>query len=690
MSRGNFHVVGNCLNVILPQDSSYYQNLNNVIPGLGLKTLNSDLYDIIKPQVDWEIFDKWKFESNTFVYQGENIIDMIYVVHRVWRDNIFPSDMMGSIANLYQSLQGDLHNLGNGFYIKSWIGVQGSGCTFTTGQGNKVPQAPFSKNRFLTTQAHELGHYLIESGHQNYGLMMGQLAPNLLITGPDARFSPWETRFLGYGSTIDVNFQESSDYHLNDFSSRDNLSNLQVLRVLNNPTDPDEFFIIAFRNKVSKYDRIMIGDTARGDAFRDIEPKDYGRGTYIYHVKCGYNWTTVMDKIDQECADGLYNWEFIGNFVPNWSYDQLLPIYRKMSVSRLNDESIGSLSSADHKSVAIYCVQNWGGIGKDLNKFCDGIDKQWTNAREVWTSRSWQGDRYDAWKKNYNEIFSPYSSPSTCNWDWSYSGVFIWLYNQDDNGVDFKIFQAPIQGGEIESQILAMIPPSRPVGLKLEEYYPPGVNYCHPKLIWEHNVEPNMTNSGELWYQVWRAKTNSMDEIPQTYVQIGSAHFPPEIPPYYIDNTIHKFDCEEWDGLHPGIPYPVRYYVIAVNDNIGQISVPSDFVSTEGALPLHGPEPGGDNNFNTKKYPPEYSLSQNYPNPFNPITNIRYYIIKQKLVTLKIYDILGREIKTLVNEVKNPGEYIVQFNGAELASGVYFYRLVAGDFTAVKRMVLIK
>jgi len=85
-----------------------------------------------------------------------------------------------------------------------------------------------------------------------------------------------------------------------------------------------------------------------------------------------------------------------------------------------------------------------------------------------------------------------------------------------------------------------------------------------------------------------------------------------------------------------------------------------------------------------------FELYQNYPNPFNPITNIKYQIQKTGLVTLKIYDITGREIKTLVNEIKNPGSYIVTFNGTELSSGVYFYRIQAGDFVQVKKMVLIK
>lgn len=88
--------------------------------------------------------------------------------------------------------------------------------------------------------------------------------------------------------------------------------------------------------------------------------------------------------------------------------------------------------------------------------------------------------------------------------------------------------------------------------------------------------------------------------------------------------------------------------------------------------------------------PNTYSLSQNYPNPFNPVTRINFDIPKQGLVTMKVFDILGREIRALVNEVKAPGRYSVDFNGTELSSGVYFYRLESNSFTDIKRMILIK
>jgi len=93
---------------------------------------------------------------------------------------------------------------------------------------------------------------------------------------------------------------------------------------------------------------------------------------------------------------------------------------------------------------------------------------------------------------------------------------------------------------------------------------------------------------------------------------------------------------------------------------------------------------------NLSLIPDTYELSQNYPNPFNPVTQINFSIPKQSIVTLKIYDVLGKEVYTLVNESKPAGFYTVDFNASDLSSGAYFYRIEAGNFTDIKRMMLIK
>ena len=86
----------------------------------------------------------------------------------------------------------------------------------------------------------------------------------------------------------------------------------------------------------------------------------------------------------------------------------------------------------------------------------------------------------------------------------------------------------------------------------------------------------------------------------------------------------------------------------------------------------------------------DYELSQNYPNPFNPITTISYTIPKDGMVTLKVYDVLGREVERLVNEVQKVGKYEVNFDASRLASGVYFYRLVSGTRVIAKKMLFMK
>lgn len=92
----------------------------------------------------------------------------------------------------------------------------------------------------------------------------------------------------------------------------------------------------------------------------------------------------------------------------------------------------------------------------------------------------------------------------------------------------------------------------------------------------------------------------------------------------------------------------------------------------------------------SNEIPEQYNLEQNYPNPFNPVTNIKFSIPKQGYVSLKVFDITGKEISNLISGILNQGSYVFDFKASELPSGVYFYRLNAGSFTDVKKMILVK
>ena len=87
---------------------------------------------------------------------------------------------------------------------------------------------------------------------------------------------------------------------------------------------------------------------------------------------------------------------------------------------------------------------------------------------------------------------------------------------------------------------------------------------------------------------------------------------------------------------------------------------------------------------------PQFSLNQNYPNPFNPTTNIKFTILNSVLVKLTVFDIMGREVQTLVNESLNSGTYETTFDASQFASGIYYYKLSTPVFSETKKMTLQK
>jgi hypothetical protein len=135
----------------------------------------------------------------------------------------------------------------------------------------------------------------------------------------------------------------------------------------------------------------------------------------------------------------------------------------------------------------------------------------------------------------------------------------------------------------------------------------------------------------------------------------------------------------------------ILYYTITVNNTITGIgSDGSYYVNMDQCTAILKPFSTVTSVKETKPLPKQFFLSQNYPNPFNPTTVISYQLPVISLVTLKIYDILGREVKMLVAEKQNAGYHSVTFDAKNLPSGIYFYSIAAGQFTQIKKMMLIK
>ncbi len=187
------------------------------------------------------------------------------------------------------------------------------------------------------------------------------------------------------------------------------------------------------------------------------------------------------------------------------------------------------------------------------------------------------------------------------------------------------------------------------------------------------------TNNGVSWQNLTSGITT--DEIAQLALSYNGAVFTSGAGNQAIFKSTNSGST--WIQFNQGLPNPADvgpigitksgYVFAAVNNKIYK------YIDQTTDIKEKHPE------ISTK-----YSLGQNYPNPFNPSTTISFSIPQTQFVTLKVYDMLGREVSTFVSEEKQPGTYEVKFNASNLPSGVYFYRLQAGSFSQTKKLLLLK
>lgn len=167
--------------------------------------------------------------------------------------------------------------------------------------------------------------------------------------------------------------------------------------------------------------------------------------------------------------------------------------------------------------------------------------------------------------------------------------------------------------------------------------------------------------------------TSAVMRLKTTYLQYDSLYY----NGIYYSTTVH-YDTA-WRWLKNNYKFPI-FSISHSWTNYGYSKKASIVInsSTIGISQISSETPDG------------FALSQNFPNPFNPVTKIQYDVKENSFVSLKVFDILGREISTLVNQKQSPGKYEVSFDGNNFSSGVYFYRLQAGNFSDTKKLILQK
>ena len=174
-------------------------------------------------------------------------------------------------------------------------------------------------------------------------------------------------------------------------------------------------------------------------------------------------------------------------------------------------------------------------------------------------------------------------------------------------------------------------------------------------------------NDSTFWAWMTSGKTDTLFIIDPNAPNVDD----PVIIPSYSSKTIAKGDSVVY---YVAIGYGKNKNVLAYNMQLAQKKY-SQFTSVRNIA---------------GKIPDDYSIDQNYPNPFNPETKIQFQVPKKDFVTIKVFNTLGKEIATLVNEEKQAGKYIVDFNAKGMPSGIYFYTIKTGSFCVTKKMTLIK
>lgn len=144
------------------------------------------------------------------------------------------------------------------------------------------------------------------------------------------------------------------------------------------------------------------------------------------------------------------------------------------------------------------------------------------------------------------------------------------------------------------------------------------------------------------------------------------------------DPTISRIDIESVEMTNPTHSLAFVTHQASASNASGIQLIKPDFISVSQSLSTEG------------NVPVSFGLQQNYPNPFNPATVIQYAIPNAARVELSVYNVLGQKVSTLVDEEMAAGNYSVEWDASQYSSGVYFYRIVAGDYNATKKMMLVK
>lgn len=349
-------------------------------------------------------------------------------------------------------------------------------------------------------------------------------------------------------------------------------------------------------------------------------------------------------------ADGRWNWSNPFRIVNPWGTDPLdsIPVFKREQINRVlgYTDKVG----IPHSKGGFALMHAW-------------LDEQ---TGELQLGPRYKGDGNDRFTFDVNNMFSPWSGYAAYNWSGSTAttlGVEV-VSNQPQNKIRVRFYTTtPLNG-----------PPSKPQDLRtsvfIDEY-----TYRHPRLTWAGMQEPDVINGGNIL--VYR-RTKIQSPTWSSWVLYATL---PGDSTGFTDMSISTAGLGTTDSVQ---------YRIQARDSTTKLSVYSDVVSMTVGTDFWKVVNA------TEGKPETFALAQNFPNPFNPSTTIKYQLAEDGIVSLQVFDILGREVTTIAKGFQPAGYYSATFNADNLASGVYFVRFTVNNesgrsiFTKMTKMALVR
>ncbi|MBI1938025.1 MAG: T9SS type A sorting domain-containing protein [Ignavibacteriales bacterium] len=506
----------------------------------------------------------------------------------------------------------------------------------------------YGNEHTIWVSAHEIGHHQFGMIGGNNGSHFNGRADNygniqrfgLMTRGDGHQFSAYERYRLGWLDPIVVS-SNTNNIVLNETHKSSSNNAILIPVKYNTSDDLEEYFLLENYHTTNAY--------AEANPFliQSILGHTISKGIIAYHVSAeNFDWPT-LSRVDIESAEGLFAWEVIqGASTPSDRLDDLIApgivnLRNGFDERDTITATAGTITYRDYYALTPETTTN--------------LEEK---AKRRYNSDDYLGDQEDLFNTDYNKIFTKWSNPSSIKDDGSDSNVGFEIVSYNSSTHTYTLNVA------VNSTGIQEFAPSKPQNLHLTY-----ADQNHPSLGWDVNTESDISS-----YKIYRNYNNG------GWVSAGTVTHPTNT---FVDNMV--------DYTKPIWEKAVKYYVVAV-DNTSKTSVPSTQVETSGIMnqiPKVNEENYAEENA-VEEVVHNFKLYDNYPDPFNPTTKIKYQLPEAGMVTLKIYDILGREVAELVNENKSAGYYEVSFDASKLTSGVYIYTIQANKYTESKKMILAK